>query len=171
VPGPRDGGLRGYLPSRIPGLILCRSVHKAGHMRALAVGPPHCGKSLQSLITIITVEPTATTTGQINGNSSSRPTRAARTPRVLFTCAKRQPATSIGHLHLAPSSSLIFNAKRAPAICQFGCSLDQGEGTLARSLVIGTCVAKAGSGGNERADCARRDSHAALIGHRAHRGR
>ena len=63
--------------------------------------PPYCGKSLQSLITIMTVEPTATTTGQINGNSSSRPTKTARTRRVLFTCAKRQPATPIGHPHLA----------------------------------------------------------------------
>src|SRR5258705_13392115 len=72
------------------------------HISASAVGPLHCGKSLQSLITIMTVEPTATTTGQINGNSSSRPTRATRTRIVLFTCTKREPATPIGHLHLAP---------------------------------------------------------------------
>ena len=64
-----------------------------------------------------------------------------------------------------------FQRDASPGYCQFGCSLDQGEGTLARSLVVGTCAAKAGSGGNERADCARRDSHAALIGHRAPRGR
>ena len=102
-------------------LNLCRAVHKGVHISALAVGPLHCGKSLQSLITIMTVEPTATTTGQINGNSSSRPTRATRTRIVLFTCAKREPATPIGHLHLAPSSSgLIFNAKRAPAIANSG---------------------------------------------------
>ena len=102
-------------------LNLCRSVHKGVRMSALAVGPPHCGKSLQSLITIMTVEPTATTTGQINGNSSSRPTRAARTRIVVFTRAKRPSATSIGHLHLAPrSSGLIFNAQRAPAIANSG---------------------------------------------------
>ena len=87
---------------------------------ALALGPPHCGKSLQSLITIMTVEPIATTTGQTNGNSSSRPTRTARTRRVLFTCAKRQPATPIGNLRLAPSSSLIFNPKRGSAMANSG---------------------------------------------------
>src|SRR6478609_594151 len=87
-------------------LILRYLVHKGvAHERALALGPPHCGKSLQSLITIMTVEPIATTTGQTNGNSSSRPTRIARARRVLFTFAKRQPATPIGHLRLAPSSS------------------------------------------------------------------
>src|SRR6478609_10110679 len=114
-------------------LILRYLVHKGvAHERALALRPPHCGKPLQSLITIMTVEPIATTTGQTNGNSSSRPTRTARTRRVLFTFAKRQPATPIGHLRLAPSSSgLIFNAKRALGYCQFRCSLDQGEGTLA----------------------------------------
>ena len=117
-------------------------------MSALAVGPPHCGKSLQSLITIMTVEPTATTTGQINGNSSSRPTRTARTRRVLFTCAKRQPATPIGHLHLAPSSSgLIFNAKRAPAIANSGVPwIKVKEPLLGRRDVC----AKAGSGTSEQ---------------------
>ena len=78
------------------GLLRCVSAHER-----LGGRPPYCGKSLQSLITIMTVEPTATTTGQINGNSSSRPTKTARTRRVLFTCAKRQPATPIGHPHLA----------------------------------------------------------------------
>lgn len=67
--------------------------------------PPYCGKSLQNLITIMTVEPTATATGQINGNSSTRPTMAARTRIVLFDCVKRKPATPIGYLCLAPSSS------------------------------------------------------------------
>jgi hypothetical protein len=75
-------------------------------MNALGGRPSHCGKSLQSLITIMTVEPTATTTGQINGNSSSRPTSDARNRRVLFTRAKRQPATPIGHLHLAPAAAV-----------------------------------------------------------------
>ena len=69
----------------------------------VGVRSPYCGKSLQSLITIMTVEPTATATGQINGNSSTRPTMVARTRRVLFDCAKRKPATPIGHLRLAPS--------------------------------------------------------------------
>ena len=32
--GPRDPALRGYLQSRIPGLILCRSVHKGVHLSA-----------------------------------------------------------------------------------------------------------------------------------------
>jgi hypothetical protein len=36
-------------------------------------------------------------------HSSSTPTMAARTRRVLFICAKRQPAT-LGHLRLAPAA-------------------------------------------------------------------
>jgi hypothetical protein len=96
-------------------IFMLLGTRSMAHERALALGPPHCGKSLQSLITIMTVEPIATTTGQTNGNSSSRPIRTARTRRVLFTCAKRQPATPIGNLRLAPSSSgLIFKRKRGP---------------------------------------------------------
>jgi hypothetical protein len=72
----------------------------------VGIGPPHCGKSLHSLITIMTVEPTAATNGQINGNSSNSPTTAARTRRVLFTCTKRQPATPIAHLHLAQAEAV-----------------------------------------------------------------
>ena len=47
-------------------------------------------------------EPIATTTGQINGNSSSTPITTARTRQVLFT--KRQPSKPIRHPRLAPSS-------------------------------------------------------------------
>ena len=65
----------------------------------------HCGQSLLSVIAIMINDPIATTTGQMNGNSSSTPTTTARTRRDLFICAKRQPATPIGHLRLAPSSS------------------------------------------------------------------
>src|SRR5262245_38488499 len=70
----------------------------------LLVFRPHCGQSLQSVIPIMISEPIATATGQMKGNSSSTPTTTARTRRVLFTCAKRQPATPIGYLRLAPSS-------------------------------------------------------------------
>jgi len=38
-------------------------------------------------------------------------------------------------------------------------------------LALATWVDKGGAGGNGRADCARCDSHAALIEHRAHPGR
>jgi hypothetical protein len=55
------------------------------------------------------------------------------------------------------SSSLIFNATRAPAIANSG-SLDQGEGTL--YLRYTRCQGRLGK---TRADCARLDSHAALI--------
>ena len=49
------------------------------------------------------IEPTATTTEQIACQSSSTATTAAR-PLSLFTYAKRQPATPIRNLRLAPSS-------------------------------------------------------------------
>jgi hypothetical protein len=94
--------------------------------------PSHRGQSLQSMIPIMISEPIATTTGQINGNSSNTPTTTARTRRALFIYAKRQPATPIGHLRLAPSSGRrLFNAKRSPAIANSGVSQDQGEGTVA----------------------------------------
>ena len=49
---------------------------------------------------------------------------AARPPRFLFICAKRQPATPIRKLRLVPSSGLTSNnAKHSPAISQFGCTL------------------------------------------------
>ena len=47
---------------------------------------------------------------------------AARPPRFLFVCAKRQPATPIRKLRLSFSSGLSpNNAKPSPAISQFGC--------------------------------------------------
>ena len=73
--------------------------------------------------------------------------------RQLFQQADedRSDAESSLHMREAPachihrtspfdpsSSSLIFNAKRAPAIANSGVPLDQGEGTLARSLRWGT---------------------------------
>ena len=67
-------------------------------------------------IPIMISEPIATTTGQINGNSSSTPTTTARTRRVLFICAKRQPATPIGHLRLAPSSGGLTLEREASPI-------------------------------------------------------
>ncbi len=51
------------------------------------------------------IEPVATTTEQINCQSSSAATTVARPTRVLFVCAKRHPATPIRKLRLAPSSS------------------------------------------------------------------
>jgi len=59
-----------------------------------------------------------------------------RPPRFLFICAKRQPATPIRKLRLAPSSGLTSNnAKQSSAIGQFGCNpQDQSEEPGARSL-------------------------------------
>src|SRR5439155_7784027 len=65
---------------------------------------PHRGKLIQSAVTLKISEPIATTAAQISGNSSSTATTTALRRRVLFVCAKRQPATPIGHLRLAPSS-------------------------------------------------------------------
>lgn len=106
--GSRDGAsCGGYRRCRqCSGRTTCGSValmRCVGPYQGAGGRRPYCGKSLQSLITIMTVERTATATGQINGNSSTRPTMAARTRRVLFKCAKRKPATPIGHLHSAPS--------------------------------------------------------------------
>ena len=68
------------------------------------------------------IEPAATTTEQIIGHSSRTATMAARPPRVLFVCAKRQPATPIPKLRLSFSSGLTSNnAKPSPAMSQFGC--------------------------------------------------
>ena len=70
----------------------------------------------------MTIEPAATATEQITGHSSRTATMAARPPRFLFVCAKRQPATPIRKLRLSFSSGLSpNNAKPSPAISQFGC--------------------------------------------------
>jgi hypothetical protein len=88
----------------------------------LASAPSHCGQSFQSVIPIMINEPVATATGQINGNSSSTPITTARTRGVLFICAKRQPATPIGHLRLAPSSGgMTLQREATPGYSQFGC--------------------------------------------------
>src|SRR5262249_25536143 len=66
------------------------------------------------------------------GDSSSTPTATARTRGVLFICAKRQPATPIGYLRLAPSSGdLSLKTRSVPDYGQFTSSIDQGEGTFA----------------------------------------
>src|SRR6478672_12696988 len=59
------------------------------------------------------IEPTATTTEQIAGKSSSTATTAARPLRFLFTCAKRHPATPIRKLRLAPSSGSLTLSTRS----------------------------------------------------------
>jgi hypothetical protein len=67
----------------------------------------YCGQSLQSIIPSMIIEPTATITEQIPGNSS----RTARTAaRPLWFRAKRQLATPIRKLRLAPGAS--NNAKQ-----------------------------------------------------------
>jgi hypothetical protein len=67
----------------------------------------YCGQSLQSIIPSMIIEPTATITEQIPGNSS----RTARTAaRPLWFRAKRQLATPIRKLRLAPVAS--NNAKQ-----------------------------------------------------------
>jgi hypothetical protein len=88
----------------------------------------HCGQSLQSVIPIMISEPTATTTGRINGNSSSTATTAARPIRVLFKRAKRQPATRIRTTPFGPQQRLSdsINAKRS-ATADSGVTLDEGE--------------------------------------------
>jgi hypothetical protein len=84
----------------------------------------YCGQSLKSMIPTMIIEPTATTTEQITGNSSSTATTPARPLRVLFICAKRQPATPIRKLRLAPSNGgPTLNAKCSPDYSQFGCTL------------------------------------------------
>src|ERR1700682_5505750 len=62
----------------------------------------HCGQSLQSMIPIMIIEPAATTTEQITGNSSRTAITAAR---PLWFRAKRQLATPIRNLRLAPVAS------------------------------------------------------------------
>jgi hypothetical protein len=85
--------------------------------------PPHCGQSLQSVMPIMIREPIATTIGQTNGNSSSTQMTTARTRRVFFVCAKRQPATPIGRLRLAPSSGgLTLQHEAISGYRPFGCS-------------------------------------------------
>jgi hypothetical protein len=70
----------------------------------------HCSQSLQSTIPTMIIEPAATTTEQITGNSS----RTARTAaRPLRFRAKRQLATPIRKLRLAQRVS--NNAKQLPS--------------------------------------------------------
>ena len=78
---------------------------------------------IPSMIPSMIIEPATTTTEQITCQSSSTATMAAR-PLDFFPCAKRQPATPIRKLRLAPSSGGLhsINAKRSPAIA----NLDQG---------------------------------------------
>ena len=70
-------------------------------------GSIHCGQSRISMIPIMISEPTATTTGQINGNSSSTAATAARPTRVLFRRAKRQPATPIRTTPFGPQQQSV----------------------------------------------------------------
>jgi hypothetical protein len=62
----------------------------------------HCGQSLQSMIPIMIIEPAATATEQITGNSSRTAITAAR---PLWFRAKRQLATPIRKLRLAKVAS------------------------------------------------------------------
>ena len=89
------------------------------------------------------IEPTATTTEQITGNSSSTATTPARPPRVLF--AKRKPATPIRKLRLAPSGNgLTLSTQRARlTIAHSGVPLDQGEEIL-RPIAGATAVSASG---------------------------
>lgn len=117
---------------------------------ALAVGRLYCGKSLQSLNTIMTVEPTATAAGQINGNSSRRPTMAARPRRVLFNCAKAQACHTHRTSPFGPQQQRPdIRRQMRPGYCQLGCSLNHGEGTLSRRTRV--------PGGMICSDCWRRD--------------
>src|SRR5262249_13595268 len=92
----------------------------------------HCGQFLQTVIPTMIGEEIATAGGQIKGKPTSTPITTVRTRRVLCICAKRQPATPIGDLRLAPSSGgLILQRKATHGYSPFGCSIDQGEATLA----------------------------------------
>jgi hypothetical protein len=66
----------------------------------------YSGQSLQSIIPIMIIEPAATASEQITGNSSRTATTPAR-PLILFPRAKRRPAAPIRKLRLAPSSSAV----------------------------------------------------------------
>jgi hypothetical protein len=83
----------------------CYLVHKAVQP-ALALGPPHCGKSLQSLIKSMTVELIATTHRADKRQLFQQADKDRSARRVLFTCAKRQPATSIGNLRWPPAAAV-----------------------------------------------------------------
>lgn len=66
------------------------------HSLSFGTIPPHCGQSLQSVIPIMISEPIAITTGQINGNSFSTPTRTGRTrsSERLLTTLDRDDASA-----------------------------------------------------------------------------
>src|ERR1700716_2850776 len=84
------------------------------------------------MIPIIIIEPTATATEQITGNSSSTATTAARPLRVLFICAKRQPATPISETPFGPQHGgpTLSTQSARLTIANSGVALDQGEETL-----------------------------------------
>ena len=58
------------------------------------------------MIPIMIIEPAATASEQITGNSSRTATMADR-PLILFLGAKLHPATPIRKLRLAPSSNAV----------------------------------------------------------------
>jgi len=76
------------------------------------------------------IEPAATASEQITGNSWRTATTAAR-PLILFLCAKRHPATPIRKLRLAPSSSAVsvyqqaLGGYRPIRACPFAAFLSQ----------------------------------------------
>jgi hypothetical protein len=95
---------------------------------------PHSGQSLQSMIPIMISEPIATSTGQINGNSSSTPITTARKRGLLFTCAKRQPATPIRTSPFGPQQRRpISRTRSVPDYGKFEGSPNQGAGTVGGS--------------------------------------
>jgi hypothetical protein len=101
----RTSGIAGRIDAK-GSAISCRAYWlQRVQVRAL-IATPHCGQSLQRVIPIMISEPTATSTGQINGNSSSTATTAARPTRVLFKRAKREPATSIRTTPFGPQQRL-----------------------------------------------------------------
>jgi hypothetical protein len=83
------------------------------------------------------VEPTATTTGQINGNSSSRPTRAARIRKVPFTCAKRQPPLGIRAMPSARALLVASLLTEPPYGCLGPSGNDRYRKSLLRSQTVG----------------------------------
>src|ERR1700761_9589986 len=74
---------------------------------------------------IMIIEPAATVSEQITGNSSRAATRAAR-PLIAFLCAKRHPATPIQKLRLAPAAARFECAPFAAFFSQFDSPLEAG---------------------------------------------
>ncbi len=92
----------------------------------------HCGQSLQSMIPTMIIEPAATTTEQITGNSSRTAITAAR--RLWFR-AKRQLATPIRKLRLAPVASFYQREAVRQQSANSGATCDH-TGTRALAAVL-----------------------------------